>query len=160
MVIITGGKRNGLLIALNILVVYIDMNEFRHVMTQAGIKSSSELRCFVDEFSSAGVASLLILLDTLKYQDHEVRGAAARALGRIEDGRIEVVNALSLAVSGEAVIVRQSAAAALGVLGPLSADVVVVLRLALDDEDRHVREFAAMALDQYAYKQQLIARAS
>jgi len=136
------------------------MGEFRNVVAQAGIKSSSDLCSLVDEFSSAGIASLPILLDALKYPDHEVRGAAARALGRIEDGRIEVVNALSLAMSGEAVIVRQSAAAALGVLGPLSADVVVVLRQALDDEDRHVREFAAMVLDQYAYKQQLIARAS
>ena len=94
-------------------------------MTQAGIKSSSGLRRLVDEFSSTGIASLPILLDVLKYPDHEVRGAAA-----------------------------------LGVLGPLSVDVVVVLCQALDDEDCHVREFAAMVLDQYAHKQQLIARAS
>jgi len=136
------------------------MNEFRNVVVHAGIKSSSDLCRLVDEFSSAGIASLPILLDALKYPNDEVRGSAARALGRVEDGLIEVVSALSMAMSDEAVIVRQSAAAALGVVRPLSADVVVVFCQALEDEDRHVREFAAMALDQYAHKQQLIARAS
>ena len=134
------------------------MNEFRDVVVQSGIKSSSRLCRLVDEFSTAGIASLPILLDALKHPLEEVRGTAARALGRIEDGRDEVIDALATAMRDEAVIVRQSAAAALGVMEALSSDAITVLCQGLDDEDRHVREFSAMALDQYVQNQQLIAK--
>jgi len=86
MVIIAGGKRNGLLIAFKKLVAYIDMSEFRHVMTQAGIKASSGLRRLVDDFSSANIANWPILLDGLKYPADKVRNAMVRALGCIDDG--------------------------------------------------------------------------
>ena len=135
------------------------MNEFREVVKRSGIKSPLRLCRLVDEFSTAGIASLPIMLDALKYPDDDVRGTAARALGRIEDGRLEVIDALVIAMSDEAVIVRQSAAAALGVVGKLPSNAVVVLCQALDDEDRHVREFSAMALDQHVQSQQLIAKA-
>jgi len=42
------------------------MGEFRNVVAQTGVKSSSGLCRLVDEFSSAGIAGLPILLDALK----------------------------------------------------------------------------------------------
>jgi len=136
------------------------MNEFRNAVVQAGIVSSVRMCRLVDEFAAAGVATLPVMLDALRYNDAQVRGCAARALGRIEDGRSEVVSALMAALEDEQLIVRQSAAAALGVVGPLSLSAVTALQHALSDEDHHVREFAEMALDSYAQGQHSIARAS
>lgn len=110
----------------------------------------------VDELAAAGKVSLPILLDAIRDSDAEVRGAAARALGRIEDRCSEVVDALTASLDDEALIVRQSATAALGVLGPLPVRTVSALQRALNDEDRHVREFAALALDSAAdYRMQI-----
>lgn len=129
------------------------MNEFREIVVRAELKSIARLCHLVDEFSGAGAASLPVILDALKYEHAEVRACAARALGRIEDGRPEVVSALTIAVGDDALIVRQSAAAALGVIEPLSTAAVTALQQALADNDQYVRAFAAMALDSYAQGQ-------
>lgn len=123
------------------------MNEFRNAVEQSGLTSTIRICQLVDEYSNAGSASLPIILDALKHPLSEVRGAAARALGRIEDNRPVVIEALTSMLSDEALIVQQSAVAALGVLGPLPVQTVSLLKKLLDAEDRHVREFAAMALD-------------
>ncbi len=75
-----------------------------------------------------------------------VRQAAAKALGRIGVGNLEVLQALRQALQDEESWVRGAAAAALGQIGVGNPEVLQALRQALQDKDASVRWAAAAAL--------------
>ena len=87
------------------------------------------------------------LLNLLADKDKNVRGSAARALGKLGKRNEQVIKALLNLLTDEDDYVRRNVALALGNLGEGNGEVIQALLNALtDDNNGHVRENAAEAL--------------
>jgi HEAT repeat protein len=93
--------------------------------------------------SAAAKPAVPDLIGALNDKDHQVRWAAADALGTIGPA---AVPALSDALQRKEDAVRIAAAVALGQIGPKAKGAVPALGAALKDRDRYVRSEAAKAL--------------
>ena len=123
------------------------MEEFRALANDRGLLRTQDVCDFVDDLVECGEASVPLLIDALKDSEAQVRGFAARGLGRLELGRSDVVRALAAALYDEDLQVRQGAVVALNVLSPPPFEAGAALIGALNDTDPYVRGYAAEALD-------------